>query len=139
MIESDGAEEEKKKSRGQDSGAGAEQPNAKESPLFVRLDDERRRLFRGVFTGNKRELPFSSETRPDSSASQALRGRAHVCSVRRATRKQAICLLSGCRSRPKSHQLCIAPKMIPFTLDCRQQIRQRAGGAKMLIWLPDPA
>lgn len=41
MIGSDGAEEEKKKSRGQYSGAGGEQPNAKESLLFVCLDGER--------------------------------------------------------------------------------------------------
>lgn len=35
MIGSDGAEEEKKKSRGRYSGAGGEQQNAKESLLFV--------------------------------------------------------------------------------------------------------
>lgn len=50
-----GATEQKKRrrrrrSRGQDSGAGGEQPNAKESLLFVCLDDEKHWLFfKGVF------------------------------------------------------------------------------------------
>lgn len=41
MIGSDGAEEEKKKSRGQYLGAGGELQNAKESLFFVCLDGSR--------------------------------------------------------------------------------------------------
>lgn len=55
MIGSDGAEEEKKKSRGQFSGAGGEQQNAKESPLLICSDGETLTFFflRSVIAHNE--------------------------------------------------------------------------------------
>lgn len=59
MIESDGAEEEKKKSRGQYLGAGGELQNAKESLFFVCLDGSRHWLFFLLFL----ECVFARKTK----------------------------------------------------------------------------
>lgn len=136
MIGSDGAEEEKKKSRGQYSGAGGAQPNVKESLLFCFPCGERHwLLFGGGGWVFEKRSSYSQTT---------IRGRIRFIQQLQdknvSMPAKMLCMLnqmlSDCQSQPNPINFATCWKEFPHTLDCRRQI---TSGVNMLIWRPDPA
>lgn len=121
MIGSDGAEEEKRKSRGQYSGAGGEQPNVKGSLLFVCHDDERLLC---VFEGKKKKKGIAAleqESGPESDLSNSCMTQMFPC--------QQKCCSSRRSNLPVCFQIA-SHVQIPSTLHCTKSDPTHLGPRK---------